>query len=227
VTIARRFALLAVLAAGCGGGGGEQPDAGNMPPPGSGATIQFVLRSGTDLGALPAAAGGLTVDSVAFWMDSLSLSGDRTGDYQGQNEIGNRVLDLTGGPVTFDLPNVAPALYSRMRADFSRADDHNQVAALEGMELSVRVAGKTAAGVPFVLRVRDDFRFDLRMVDGAELGAHTKISCVVRLDMAGWFDGVDLTQMSGSGDHGGDGSLGPFIDNLVRSASMTLAAVDR
>jgi hypothetical protein len=227
VTIARRFALLTLLAAGCDGGGGEHADGGTPPPSGSDATIQFVLRSGADLGPLPAQAGGLTVESVAFWMDRLSLSGDRSGGYQGQNELRSQLLDLTGGPVTFDLPNIAPALYSRVRADFSGADEHDQVPVLEGMELSVRVSGKTAAGVPFALLGRDDFGIDLRMVDGAELGAHTRLSCVIRLDMAGWFDGVNLTPPGGSSDHGGDGSLGPFIDNLVRSASMSLSAVDR
>lgn len=241
--VLRRFALvLAVFAAGCGTGEGSGTDVDASPPAGSGVTLQFVLKSGADLGALPTQVGDVTVDSVAFWIDKLELMGDR-GDGYGQ-EMSGRGLDLTGGPVSFDFKDASPALYSRLRVDFADSDGHGPDA-FHGMELSYRVAGKTAAG-PFVLSGRDEFRLDLRAVDGAELGARTKVLCVVRLDMGGWFNGVMLGEggMGGSGGgssgpgpgggfggddgHHGDGSGdNPFLANLQRSASMTLSALPR
>ena len=69
--------------------------------------IEFVLSAGgADLGRLPAAAGGVTVESVAFWIDRVSLSGDRGEDHDGDS-IDGTLLDLTGGPVSFDLPSAS------------------------------------------------------------------------------------------------------------------------
>ena len=65
------------------------------------------------------------------------------------------------------------------------------------MSLSYQVSGKTAAGAPFALNGRDEFELDLRVVDGAELGARTKVQCVVRFDMTGWFNGVSLSGPGG------------------------------
>jgi hypothetical protein len=216
VKLFRRLALLAALAAGCG------PEGGQMGPDdpgkrGAGATVLFMLRAGSDVDRLPARAGELTVDSVALWIDQLSLAGDRGGDHEGRDEIEGKLLDLTGGPVAFELPDVAPALYSRIRVDFGRVGEHAQVPIFEGMPLSFRVSGQTAAGLPFVLRGSDEFDVDLRMVDGAELGARTRLVCVVRFDMTGWFEGVDP----------GLESQERFVANLVHSASLSLSAVNR
>jgi hypothetical protein len=225
----RRLALLLALLAGCGGTEPGTGDAGVEPPVGSGATLQFLLKAGGDLGPLPAPVGELSVESVAFWIDRLSVSGDR-GDYGAHEMLANTLLDLTPGPRSFYLDKADPALYSRLRVDFKESDGQ---AAFQGMSLSYRVSGKTAAGAPFVLSGRDDFQLDLRAVDGAELGARTKLLCVVRLDMSGWFNGVSLTGGSGAGgsgdgDHHGDtGGSGAFLDNVERSASMTLSAVPR
>jgi hypothetical protein len=224
----QRLALLIALVAGCGTGADPVgPHGGGTP--GTVATVEFMLRSGGDLGSLPAPAGGLTVQSVAFWIDRLSLSGDRGGDHEGQDETGGQLLDLTGGPVEVKLTDVAPALYSRLRVDFGGSEDHGGPAIFEGMPLSYRVAGTTATGTPFVLRGSEDFRIDLRMVDGAELGAHTGLVCVVRLDMGMWFDQVPLpapgAPAADPDQH--EDQLPRFLANVVKSASMILTAVDR
>jgi hypothetical protein len=226
----RRFALLSALLVGCGGEGGMGMVGEPEPLPGSGATLQFLLEAGGDLGPLPARVGDVTVESVAFWIDRLSLSGDR-GDYGEQEMLADKLLDLTAGPRSFNLDRADPALYSRLRVEFSEPGGDG----IQGMPVSYRVAGRTSAGAPFVLSGRDDFQLDLRVVDGAELGAHTKVLCVVRLDMSGWWNGVLLAgnASDGSGSSGGDlhhsegGGGSTFLDNVERSASMTLSAVPR
>jgi hypothetical protein len=234
----RRFALFAALLVGCSGSGdGMTMDP--VPPVGSGATLQFMLKAGGDVGPLPVEVGDLTVDSVAFWIDRLDLMGDR-GDGDGQ-QLSGKLLDFTAGPpVPFHLDMADPALYSRLRVEIG--DSEGNPAAFQGMSLSYRVTGKTAAGAPFVLSGRDGFQLDLRVVDGAELGAHTKLLCVVRLDMSGWWDGVVLAASAGpgglgpggSGSSDGDGHHSEggdrnnnFVENVQRSASMTLSAVPR
>jgi hypothetical protein len=225
MVLSRRLALLLVaLGAGCGPG----PENNGPDGPGktgSGATIKFVLKSGTDVASLPARAGDLTVESAAFWIDKMYLSGDRGGDHSGQDRVEAGLLDLTGGPVSFDLPDAAPALYSRLRVEFAESGDHGRVPAFEGMPLSFRVSGKTAGGLPFALTGQDDFRLELRMVDGAELGARTRLECVVRLDMNGWFNGVALP-VAPDPDHQEEAVM-RFVDNLVGSASLSLNAVSR
>jgi hypothetical protein len=224
----RRLALLAALLVGCGAEGGMGMGPEVEPPPGSGATLQFLLKAGGDVGPLPVQVGDVTVESVAFWIDRLSLSGDRGDSYGTQEMLSGVLLDLTAGPRSLHLDKADPALYSRLRVEFKEAGGDG----IQGMALSYRVAGKTGAGTPFVLSGRDEFDLDLRVVDGAELGAHTKVQCEVRLDMTGWWNGVALSSNahSGSGDtHHSEGGGGGnnFLDNVEHSASMTLSAVPR
>jgi hypothetical protein len=218
----RRFALLAAVVAGCGGPGEAPPGGPTGGSGGGGATVTFVLAAGADLGKLPAGTADATLDSVAFWIDRLSLSGDRSGgDYDGRLE--GRALDLGNGPVSFEL-NAAPALYSRIRVDL--ADNSEEHGSSDSMSASFRIAGKTAAGTPFVLRGKDDVQLELRTVDGVELGAHTRLACVIRLDVRGWFADVPL-QDAPPGSDPPEEVLQKFQDNLVRSASLTVNAVPR
>jgi hypothetical protein len=220
----RRFAFLAAVAAGCGGQG-EMPDGPVGGNGGAGATVTFALTGGGDLGKLPAPAGDASLESVTFWIDKLSLGGDRSGGDE-SGSIRGRSLDLSGGPVSFDLPNAAPALYSRVRVDFGSGSDDEHDSNSNNMTATFRVTGKTAAGAAFVLSGQMDLRLDLRVLDGVELGAHTRLACTIRLDVRGWFAGVSLADTA-QGSDARDQALQKFADNLVRSASLAVSAVPR
>jgi hypothetical protein len=220
MVLVRHLALLAALAAGCGAPGEGGVDGGTMPS-GSEVSIQFVLHSGNaDLGRLPAAAGDLSLEGVSFSLARLSLSGD--GSYGDGDQRDGKLLDLTNGPVTLPPMGALPALYSRMRVDFDAPDgDHDGRGGSDASAASFQVSGKTAAGVPFVVRGRDEVRLELRAVDGAELGAHTMLVCVVRFNVDQWFQGLPP-------EHATDGDgLRHFEDNLARSAALTVSAVLR
>jgi hypothetical protein len=219
----RRFAFLAAIATGCGGQG-ETPVGPVGGSGGSGATVTFALSggAGTDVGKLPAPAGDASLESVTFWIGKLSLGGDRSGDGEG-GTLQGQSLDLTGGPVSFDLPNAAPALYSRVRVDFGSGSDDEHDSS-QNMTSTFRVTGKTADGAAFVLSSQMDLRLDLRVLDGVELGAHTRLACAIRLDVRGWFAGVSLADAA-QGSDARDQALQKLQDNLVRSASLTVSAV--
>ncbi len=270
--------VCAVLLAACGGGPGTPggppppdggtpapPDAGDgsttMPPARDGAppvvtqglTVQFVLGvGGQPVGALPVRAGDITLERAAFWVDRMTLAWDRGGG-DDSGRISSQLLDFATGPASFPLPAAPPAFYSGILVELSQPDDHASFPALGGMRVAFRLSGKTAAGVPFVVWGRDGLRIDLRAPGGggAEVGARTKVSCVVRLDADRWLTGVPFpapdpsgtvvigsTDGDGGGGNsgpGGGGSSGPggggsdtirvIENNIVRSASVSLTAI--
>jgi hypothetical protein len=103
-------------------------------------------------------------------------------------------LDLLGTPVVIPIA-AEPTTYCRLRVRMDRADGVD--AAPAGLDdYALYLSGTRSDGVPFVLRSREKFEFDLRATgDGFALEAgHDQL--VLAYDIGAWLDAVDLSLAS-------------------------------
>jgi hypothetical protein len=212
-----RWSLLAVLlAASCGDGPAMM---GVMPPPGHAtATIAIALTAGGQPAILPARTGDLIIDTAVFAVDTITLIGDRDGG-EDSLRVRGQTLEFKGGAMIFELPDAPPALYSGLSLELHAPDGDGHGGDSDRAQ-AFSVAGKTAAGVPFVVADRHEVKVELRAGDGMELAPGKPLLALVRFDLDRWFKDVIV---SPDGDHGGDShdaAAGQFAQNLAASASL-------
>jgi hypothetical protein len=213
--------LLALLSCSCGGTSPAPPP--DAAPPPTGAAIRIELGGG---GTLPLGSGsGFIVETAVFSLDRASLLGDRRGD-QPRGEQGHRVLDLGQGPVTLEMPEAPPALYSGVRLDFGSSGGRRRDGrpGWQEMDVAFRLTGQTPGGLPFVVTDRRGLELEVRAVDGVELGPTGRLVGVVRLDVGRWLQ--EVTDPGGARgqtvviEADRDGNLLRIRQNLMQSALL-------
>jgi hypothetical protein len=221
--------------------GGTPPDAkpapgDTAPLPARGAAIEIRLAA-----PLPVTSGDFRIETATLWIGRMSMESDRGGDDSSWRRD-NVVADLGGAPLRYELPSAPPALYSGLRLELDPFGSNrgpggggggggNQGPGGGGSgggggEVSLSLTGHTAGGAAFVLTDRNKVELELR-AEGAELGAGSRLVCVLHLDVAGWLAGV-IAPAGGSaividGDHDPQ-DVARFEANLAARATLTFEA---
>jgi hypothetical protein len=185
-----RFAVLALVLAGCGG------SAPSSPPSGGGLTVDVAL-------ATASTDSDVAVASVAMELGQMIAVSDRSaGDSRAT--ISDLELGL-GDTRLLAMPVAPPGIYSAIDAQLGTSSEDGLVVQAVWNQVRVHV---TLAATPF----------DVACPTPARLEPGTHVALTLSADPASWFDGIDLR--SAASDVDDEGIVISDDDNRPMAAAL-------